>query len=172
MDEAPSFNRTPSSSASTAGKGHISTFVVLGASHGGRIAKALCEAGREVIDLSDRGWKLTKPGVAELASRLDQVKQGLPKNCQLILSVLDSALFWGETEEGAAPSRKLADNKYHLEGKVVLAGKEIIAARFALLEPLLHVAGKLRTALLRVSFWEDVAVSKVTALAGMRKTQH
>ncbi len=123
-------------------------FVVLGASHGHRIAETLKNDGFEVTDLTDRGWKLSKTGVAALADKLTQAEVPQGKDTQVILSVLDSSIFWGESNEGLEPSKKLADNRFHIEGRVVVAGRDVLLDRFNMLAPLLNVASKYRTVLL------------------------
>ncbi len=122
--------------------------MVLGASHGGRIADTLRNDGYEVTDLTDRGWKLSKSGVTSMAEKLARVTVSHGKDTQVILSVLDSSLFWGESDEGLAPSVKLADHRFHIEGRVVLAGKDVINDRFNMLEPILQAAGKHRVVLM------------------------
>ncbi len=61
---------------------------------------------------------------------------------------MDSSLYWGESEEGAAPAKRLADNRFHLEGDVILVGREIVCDRFALAVPLLQAVSKFNTVLL------------------------
>ena len=147
LDEGPSFNRSPTSAASTAGRGTVKRFVVLGASHGHRIAETLEKSGFDVTDLTDRGWKLSKTGVTVLADKLAQADVPQGKETQLILSVLDSSIFWGESNEGLEPSKKLSDNRFHIEGRVVVAGRDVIQDRFNMLAPLLQVASKYRICL-------------------------
>ena len=148
LDITPSFDRSPTTSASTAGRGKKVKFVVMGASHARRLGNALRDLGEEVIDLSDGGWKLSRSGITHLIDRCEQLKEERRGGLQLILSVMDSSIFWGETDEGAAPAKKLADNHFHLEGNVVLAGKEIVGERFALAAPLLQAVSGYNTILL------------------------
>ena len=148
LDVSPSFARTPTITASTGDRGIPNRYVVLGASHGRRIATALSNSGYEVTDLTDGGWKLSTTGVARLVEKFENVKPNLHADTQVVLSVLDSSLFWGETEEGAAPARKAMDNRFHLEGRVKLAGRDVVADRFNMLLPLLLAAAKFKTTLL------------------------
>ncbi len=148
LDESPGFNRSPTASVLTVGGGKKMRFVVLGASHASRLANALAGSDFEVIDLSDRRWKLSKLGVEELVGKFEGLLPGLDRDFQLVLSVLDSALYWGETDEGAALAKKHEDNRFHLEGRVKLAGKEVVSDRFEIIRPLLLYANKFRVTLL------------------------
>ncbi len=148
LDESPSFDRTPTVTASPGDRGIPTKYVVLGASHRRRIAAALSNCGYEVTDLTDGGWKLSTSGVERMVEKFESVKQGLHADTQLVLSVLDSSLFWGETKEGAAPARKGNDHRFHLEGRVKLAGKEVVSDRFNMILPLLLSAAKFKIILL------------------------
>ncbi len=148
LDVNPSLDRTPTATASSVGRGKRAKFVVMGASHAKRIAKKLIELGYEVIDFTDGGWKLSNSGIAHLVEKCEQLKKEKPSELQLVLSVLDSALFWGESDEGSAPARKLGDNRFHLEGRVKLASREVVTDRFSMISPLLLANCKLKTVLL------------------------
>ena len=148
LDECPDFNRSPTATATAVGGGKKPKFLVMGASHASRLATALKNGGCEVIDLSDKRWRLSRLEVETLREKFERMKVDLHRDTQVVLSVLDSALFWGETEEGAAPARKLADNRFHLEGRVKLAGREVVIERFEVILPILQMANKFRVALL------------------------
>ncbi len=148
LDTSPSFERSPITPASTGGEGKRIKYVVIGASHGKRLAITLSKLGHEVLDLSDGGWKLSRSSVEQMIKNCEQLKSETPSEVQIVLSILDSALFWGETEEGVAPARKLHDNRYHLEWSVILAGKDMVADRFAQAVPLLQTLSKFKLALL------------------------
>jgi hypothetical protein len=104
-----------SSNTETANK----RYIVIGASHAGRLASALKEMGSEVADLSVPGWKISS---AAVESSIELLKEVLDENWEgetiIIYQIFDNTSFFSIGTDGTAvmPVKSGTDGKYHIVG--------------------------------------------------------
>jgi hypothetical protein len=125
-----------SSDAALAGK----RFIVVGASHGMRLASALEDMGACIVDISVPGWRISADAVesmkAELASVLQEEFSG---ETYVIYQLFDNSMFWscGADGERSLPV-KAGDNQYHILGRLVYIERAAMKELFMLALPLLR----------------------------------
>jgi len=111
--------------------GEAADYVVIGGSHGGNLVKVLTQKGRQVIDLSEKGMRISAEKVATLEQRIGEPGEedsAIEEDMVIILWVLDNSLYFVEDEDGARYLPKRGeDGKYHIEGQLKLAtGKQAV----------------------------------------------
>jgi hypothetical protein len=132
--------------------GEAADYVVIGGSHGGNLARLLLQKGRKVIDLSEKGMRISAEVVEKLERRIAEAGEDEPavdEDMVVILWVMDNSLYFVEDEDGARYLPKRGDDgKYHIEGQLKLAtGKQAVKAMEKLL-PLLRLLKKNRKLIL------------------------
>jgi hypothetical protein len=125
-----------SSDAALAGK----RFIVVGASHGMRLASALEDMGACIVDISVPGWRISAEAVesmkAELASVLQEEFSG---ETYVIYQLFDNSMFWSCDADGARSLPvKAGDNQYHILGRLVYIERAAMKELFMLALPLLR----------------------------------
>ena len=119
---------------------------MVGASHASRTADALAASGETVIKLTQPGWRITRPKVADMASKLSQILQKDGADCTVVFEMMDSNFFLAKTEEGGmVPVCRRGSSEYHVDGDLVFAPKELQYSVFCDAKPLLEVAGGRKT---------------------------
>jgi hypothetical protein len=99
-------------------------YVVIGASHAKKIAEGLRRGGKQVVDLAIPGWRPSKENVEAV---LKNLVGKVDENAVIILSMIDNAMFYEDTEDGRRDlPRKGADGRFHVEGSVVVAGDRTV----------------------------------------------
>ena len=140
LDNKVSYERLPDAPAPKREK-----FIVVGASHANRTAGWLEEKGASVINLAVPGWRITRPKVAELATRLQTALEKEGTDCTVVYEMFDSNCFLARTEEGGlVPICKRASGEYHVDGDLVFAPKELQYNCFCDAKPLFEAAGSRR----------------------------
>jgi hypothetical protein len=75
--------------------------------------------GKEVIKVTKGGWRPTRQAVEEM---VEAIKDKVDKSAVVVLMGLDNGAYYEEDEEGTRRlPRKEEENKYHVEGKLVMA---------------------------------------------------
>jgi hypothetical protein len=122
--------------------------VVVGASHASRLASALREAGAEVADLSEPGWRLTTENVESMCMLLKEVLEEQWEGEMLVLCQLfDNASFSGMGTENIEYV-KGADGRYHVVGALSLIDSDKFKQLFSMAVPLLRAGEQLKKVLL------------------------
>ena len=121
--------------------------LLVGASHSRHMAQYFDMAGIPVTCVSIPGWRATA-GKAEAMTKLveDAVAGFSPdsaKNTVAIFQLLDNTVYMTRTEDGGLmPCRKEASsNKYHVDGEVMLAPKELLKDSINICTPIIRAVG-------------------------------
>jgi hypothetical protein len=114
--------------------------VVVGASHGTRIASALEELGIEIIDISVPGWKVTSEAVEAMLSELSSVlSENYSGDTIVIYQLYDNNTFLACDADGnRSLPVKMGDNNYHLLGRLAFIDREEFKEIFLKTLPLLR----------------------------------
>ena len=144
LDTSISFDRNPAAPAWKPGR-----YIMVGASHASRTADALAASGQTVTKLTQPGWRITRPKVADMASKLHQLLKKEGADYTVVFEMLDSNFFLAKTEEGGmVPICWRGSRVYHVDGDLVFAPKELQYSVFRDAIPLLEVAGGRKTIIL------------------------
>jgi hypothetical protein len=125
-------------------------FVLVGASHASRLANALREAGAEVADLSEPGWRLNAENVESMCILLKEVlEEPWEGETVVIYQLFDNLTYVGIGSDGTerAPT-KGTDGRYHVIGSLGLIDRDKFKQLFSTAVPLLRAGGQNRKVLL------------------------
>jgi hypothetical protein len=111
--------------------------IIIGASHAGRLANALREAGMEVADLSELGWKITADSVAAMSALLKEVlEEDWDSEIVIVYQLFDNSSYIGIGTDGTGmPPVKGADGRYHIVGALSMVDREQFKQLFSLAVP-------------------------------------
>lgn len=141
----PELNREVGDGPGAAVPGKV---IMVGGSNARRTGLALRRLGFEVSELLEPGWRATKAKVDRFVERLGQMAEMQEENVAVVFQLLDNNVYMALTEEGSLiPSRMGQDGKYHVDGALVMASKEMQFNTFRIITPLLEAAGKKKTIL-------------------------
>jgi hypothetical protein len=123
--------------------------VVVGASHGMRLASAMEEMGANIVDISVPGWKVTAEAVeamrTELVSVLEEKYDG---ETIIIFQLFDNNMYLACDADGnRSMPVKMDDSLYHVPGRLVFIDRDSFKELFLLTLPLLR-AGQHHTKIL------------------------
>jgi hypothetical protein len=118
-------------------------FVVVGASHATRLACVMEDLGAVVIDLSVPGWRPTADNVASAIRELNAVlAEDYSGETIVIYQLYDNSCYLACSPAGETSLPvKLADNKFHVEGRLTFVDRTGFRELFTATLPLLR-AGK------------------------------
>jgi hypothetical protein len=119
-------------------------FVVIGASHAGRLASALKDMGSEVADLSMPGWKISSAAVESSIELLKEVlDEGWDGETVIIYQIFDNSSFYSIGTDGSAelPLKNSTDGKYHIIGALGMVDRDEFKQQFSLAVPLFRAGG-------------------------------
>ena len=106
-------------SRETGGGGAAKKYVVIGGSNGRKTAEALVRQGREVMTITEGGWRINDESVKVLAER---VKRDVDSTWVAVFQVFDNSVYFVEGEDGEFYlPRKGENNRYHVDGALTLA---------------------------------------------------
>jgi hypothetical protein len=98
--------------------------LVIGGSHAIKEANALADRGYEVITCAVAGWRPNKSAIEDMAEKVGEAVQHITKDDLVIVHCFDNVAFMSRSEEGGdLPIRKY-DNKYHVEGDLVVTARD------------------------------------------------
>ena len=119
-------------------------FIVVGASHASRLAEQLEACGSKVTLISMPSWRPTPTTAAKAAGELATAVGSSAAGAVTIFQFLDCAAFYARTEDGGLlPSRRSNDdNKYHLDGELVMAPAELFLHTLKSSLPIFKAAGQ------------------------------
>ena len=116
------------------------TIIVGGGSHAGRIAEALKPTYPEVVDLSVRGWRLSPTTASDLAEDIAGILEDVAaEDCTIILQIYDNAIYKSVDGDSWSDPVKLG-GKYHIPGKLEVAGEAEVKILFEAAMPILRTA--------------------------------
>jgi hypothetical protein len=118
-------------------------YIIIGASHAGRIADCLEENGCCIVDLSIPGWTITEGNVekmtAELAAVLAEEHEG---DTVVLYNIFDNSCYLILEEDGSTSQPIKHGGTYHITGELMMADRNAIKILFSKAIPLLRVGGK------------------------------
>jgi hypothetical protein len=122
---------------------HGKRVVVVGASHGARIAMAMEDIGAIVIDLSCPGWRITPENVNSMSQQLATVlAEKFDGETLILYQLLDNSFYLACDAAGNRTLPvKSSDGKYHVPGRLVTADREEVRRLFTEALPLLRGGG-------------------------------
>jgi len=115
-------------------------YVVVGASHATRLAKALTEAGECVSCLASPGWKLNAESVAATSTALKhELEKDWAGETIIVYQMYDSSVYFSSSRPGemALPKKNKEDGIFHVVGRLKMADhdsfKEVVTDSIPLL---------------------------------------
>jgi hypothetical protein len=100
----------------------------------------MADRGHEVIVCAVSGWRPNKTAVEEMAARVEEALLELSPNNVIVLHLFDNIAYMARSEEGGdLPIRQFINGEYHVEGDLVLAGKDRLYMFFKNTLPLLKL---------------------------------
>jgi hypothetical protein len=120
-------------------------FVVVCASHAGRIADCIDNQDVEVVDLSVPGWTVTEKNVAKMTAELEKVLNEKTDLISLVIyQIFDNSIYFAEAPDGkrSLPVKSKDDGKYHVPGRLVLADRAAFKSIFRLSVPLFRAGAE------------------------------
>jgi hypothetical protein len=114
--------------------------IVIGASHGARIALAMEDLGAVVVDLSCPGWRITTDNVSSMCQQLSTVlAESYDGETMIVYQLFDNNFYMVCDEDGVRSlPAKGTDNKYHVQGRLVTADRDEVRRLFTEVLPLLR----------------------------------
>jgi hypothetical protein len=117
-------------------------FLIVGSSNAARLSRALNEAGYTVCKILNSNWRITKESCETLAATVAQTIQQEEPGA-VILHLLDASYYYTKSPDGSRTlPQKMADGKYHVCGKLVLASAETQNDHLQALKAILDVVVK------------------------------
>jgi hypothetical protein len=119
-------------------------YIIIGASHAGRLANALREAGMEVADLSEPGWKITADSASAMSALLkDVLEEEWDGDIVIVYQLFDNSSYVAVGTDGTAtPPAKGSDGRYHINGALAMVDRDQFKQLFSLAVPLLRAGGQ------------------------------
>jgi hypothetical protein len=115
-------------------------FLCIGGSHAFKEGNNLADRGHEVIICGVRGWRPNKTAVEEMTVKVEEALKLLSPNDVIILHLFDNVAYMSRIEEGGdLPIRRYGNGEFHVEGDLVLAGKDRLYMFFRNALPLLKL---------------------------------
>jgi hypothetical protein len=114
--------------------------LMIGSSHVIREADILADRGYEVTLVSKPGWRATKGAVEEMVGKIKEAMVNLTPRDIIVVQFLDNVSYMARSEEGGdLPIRRYVDGEFHIEGDLILAGKDRQYMTFQNIEPILRL---------------------------------
>jgi hypothetical protein len=116
------------------------SFVIIGCSHGSRLALALEDMGHEAKFINAAGWA-TNPDVVDTNSRLVREERELNEDVFFIFFLYDNDIYKVENEGELTDAIKQG-NIYHINGNLKIVDRDGFREIFNISVPLLRAAGE------------------------------
>jgi hypothetical protein len=115
-------------------------FVIVGASHGMRIASALEEMGACIVDISVPGWRVSADSVEALKAELSSVlSEDFNGETYIVYQLFDNSMYWQCDVDGTRSLPAKGDgNQYHILDRLVYIERAGFKELFMLALPLLR----------------------------------
>ena len=142
LSASPSCARAPSvlyAHSSTTAAQH---FTIVGASLASALATSLEKHGAATTLIKLPSWRPNPGVIAKAAADLEAALTDGPPTT-ILFQNLDGATYYARCEDGSLiPARRGADGKYHLDGELVVAPKELFLHSLKTCLPLFKAGGK------------------------------
>jgi hypothetical protein len=114
----------------------------IGGSNADRLANPAANVGVVPDTVTEGGWLLNTTSVTTALPQIEAYCLTLPAEVPVIIYCLDNSSFCQADGDGViTPIAKLADNKYHVVGEIIVAHEITMAAAVANLKRILAVCG-------------------------------
>jgi uncharacterized membrane protein YgcG len=114
----------------------------IGGSNADRLANAAANVGVIPDTVTEGGWILNTTSVTTVLPQIEAYCLTLPADAPVIIYCLDNSSFSQADADGViTPIAKLADNKFHVVGEIIVAHEITMAAAVANLKRILAVCG-------------------------------
>jgi hypothetical protein len=111
--------------------------IMIGASHGVRIANILEDMGAIVVDLSIPGWRISSENVASQVQQLSSVlAENFDGETLIVYHLFDNSVFLESNDDIQQPPERGSDGKYHIRGKLKVADRDSFKQLFTEVLPL------------------------------------
>ena len=144
--DKPSLNRSPIPVSSKASDpDHI---LLVGSSHAQRLCQYLDMLDVKFTSITIPGWRATKCKAMALALEISKFMANRDPDCLyktvVIFQLFDNSVYMAKTEDGAImPCRKEGEShRYHVDGDLMLAPKELLRDIINTCTPVLKAAGE------------------------------
>jgi hypothetical protein len=118
-------------------------YIVIGASHAGRIADCLEENGCCVVDLSVPGWTIAEANVEKMTAELVSVlAEQFDGDTVVVYNIFDNSCYLSLEEDGSTSQPIKLGGSYHIPGSLVMADRNAIKILFSKAIPLLRAGGE------------------------------
>ncbi len=115
-------------------------YLFVGGSHAIKEGNAMADRGNEVIICAASGWRPNKTTVEELVVKVEEALRELTSNDVIVLHLYDNIAYMARSEEGGdLPIRQYVNGEFHVEGDLVIAGKDRLFMYFKNTLPLLRL---------------------------------
>jgi hypothetical protein len=115
-------------------------YLCVAGSHAINEGNNLADRGHEVVICAVPGWRPNKTAVEEMAAKVEEALKLLTPNDVVILHLFDNVAYMARSEEGGDLSiRQYCTGEFHVEGDLVLAGKDRLYMYFRNALPLLRL---------------------------------
>ncbi len=115
-------------------------YLFSGGSHAIKEGNAMADWGYEVIICAASGWRPNKTPVEELVIKVEEALRELTSNDVVVLHLYDNIAYMARSEEGGdLPIRQYVNGEFHVEGDLVIAGKDRLFIYFKNTLPLLRL---------------------------------
>jgi hypothetical protein len=100
-------------------------YLFIGGSHAKMEGNAMADRGHEVIICAASGWRPNKTAVEEMVSKVEEALLEMTPNDVIVLHLYDNIAYMARSEEGGdLPIRQYVNGEFHVEGDLVIAGKD------------------------------------------------
>jgi hypothetical protein len=114
-------------------------YLYVGGSQAIKEGNAMAHRGHEVL-ISASGWRPNKTAVEELVVKVKEALRELTSNDVIVLHLYDNIVYMARTEEGGdLPIRQFVNGEFHVEGDLVIAGKDRLFMYYKNTLPLLRL---------------------------------
>jgi hypothetical protein len=115
-------------------------YLFIGGSHAIKEGNAMADRGHEVIICAVSGWRPNKTAVEEMAGKVEEALRELTVNDVIVVHMYDNIAYMARSEEGGdLPIRQYVNGEFHVEGELVIAGKDRLYMYFKNTLPLLRL---------------------------------
>jgi hypothetical protein len=115
-------------------------YLFIGGSHTKKEGNAIADRGHEVIICAASGWRPNKTAVEEMVSKVEEALLEMTPNDVIVLHLYDNIAYMARSEEGGdLPIRQYVNGEFHVEGDLVIAGKDRLFMYFKNTLPLLRL---------------------------------
>jgi hypothetical protein len=114
--------------------------LMIGSSHIIREGDILADRGYKVTLVSKPGWRATKGAMDEMVEKVKEAMANLTPRDIVVVQFIDNTSYMALSEEGVdLPISWYVDGEFHIEGDLILAGKDTQFMTLQNIEPILRI---------------------------------